>query len=72
MQAQTSRLVGAAPAAPAACTLLSLAVCRSLGYVCESELKRLVFRTTPGMSCPGGQTCTSARRWRAVWNRLWS
>jgi putative spermidine/putrescine transport system substrate-binding protein len=71
VQAQTSRLVGAAPAAPGACTLLSTALCRSLGYVSESELRRLVFRTTPGMSCPGGQTCTSAKRWRAVWNRLW-
>ena len=71
VQAKTSRLVGAAPAAPGACTLLGLPVCRSLGYVDASEFQRLRFRTTPGMSCPGGQRCTSAVRWRAVWNRLW-
>jgi hypothetical protein len=71
VQAKTSRLVGAAPAAPGACTLLGLPVCRALGYVDASELSRLRFRTTPGMSCPGGQRCTSAVRWRAVWNRLW-
>jgi putative spermidine/putrescine transport system substrate-binding protein len=71
VQAATSRLVGAAPTAPGACTLLGMPVCRSLGYVDAAELKRLRFRTTPGMSCPGNQTCTSAKRWRAVWNRLW-
>jgi putative spermidine/putrescine transport system substrate-binding protein len=71
VQAQTSRLVGAAPAAPGACTLLSMPVCRSLGYVDSSDMRRLRFRTTPGMSCPGGQKCTSALRWQAVWNRLW-
>ncbi len=53
VQARTSRLVGAAPAAPGACTLLGMAVCRSLGYVDAGELRRLRFRTTPGMSCPG-------------------
>jgi putative spermidine/putrescine transport system substrate-binding protein len=71
VQAKTSRLVGAAPAAPGACTLLGMPVCRSLGYVDAADLRRLRFRTTPGMSCPGGQRCTSAVRWRAVWNRLW-
>ena len=71
VQARTSRLVGAAPAAPGACTLLGLAVCRSLGYVDATDLKRLRFRTTPGLSCPGGQRCASAKRWSAVWNRLW-
>jgi putative spermidine/putrescine transport system substrate-binding protein len=71
VQAKTSRLVGAAPAAPGACSLLGMAVCRSLGYVDAIDLKRLRFRTTPGMSCPGGQRCTSAVRWQAVWNRLW-
>jgi putative spermidine/putrescine transport system substrate-binding protein len=71
VQAKTSRLVGAAPAAPGACTLLGMPVCRSLGYVDASDMRRLRFRTTPGMSCPGGQKCTSALRWRAVWNRLW-
>jgi putative spermidine/putrescine transport system substrate-binding protein len=70
-QAQTSRLVGAAPAAPAACNLLGMPVCRSLGYVTKAQLATLRFRTTPGMSCPGGQRCTSAKRWQAVWNRLW-
>ena len=71
VQAKTSRLVGAAPAAPGACTLLGLAVCRSLGYVSATDMRKLRFRTTPGMSCPGGQHCASALRWRAVWNRLW-
>jgi putative spermidine/putrescine transport system substrate-binding protein len=71
VQAETSRLVGAAPAAPAACNLLGMAVCRSLGYVTKAQLATLTFRTTPGMSCPGGQRCTSAAHWRAVWNRLW-
>jgi putative spermidine/putrescine transport system substrate-binding protein len=71
VQAKTSRLVGSAPAAPGACTLLGMPVCRSLGYVDAADLKRLRFRTTPGMSCPGGQRCASAARWRAVWNRLW-
>jgi putative spermidine/putrescine transport system substrate-binding protein len=71
VQAKTSRLVGAAPANPGACSLLGLAVCRSLGYVDAADLRRLRFRTTPGMSCPGGQRCASAARWRAVWNRLW-
>jgi putative spermidine/putrescine transport system substrate-binding protein len=71
VQAKTARFVGAAPAAPGACNLLGMPVCRSLGYVAASDLRRLRFRTTPGMSCPGGQRCTSAVRWRAVWNRLW-
>jgi putative spermidine/putrescine transport system substrate-binding protein len=71
VQAKTSRLVGAAPANPRACSLLGLSTCRSLGYVDAADLKRLRFRTTPGMSCPGGQRCTSAARWQAVWNRLW-
>ena len=71
VQAKTSRLVGAAPAAPGACTLLGMPLCRSLGYVDAADLRRLRFRTTPGMSCPGGQKCASALRWRAVWNRLW-
>jgi putative spermidine/putrescine transport system substrate-binding protein len=71
VQARTSRLVGSAPTAPGACTLLGMPVCRSLGYVTAADLKRLRFRTTPGMSCPGGQRCASAARWRAVWNRLW-
>jgi putative spermidine/putrescine transport system substrate-binding protein len=71
VQAQTSKLVGAAPSAPGACTLLGLSVCRSLGYVSKGEISRLRFRTTPGMSCPGGQKCASAKRWQAVWNRLW-
>jgi putative spermidine/putrescine transport system substrate-binding protein len=71
VQAKTARLVGAAPASPGACTLLGMSVCRSLGYVTVADLQRLVFRTTPGLSCPGGQRCTSAVRWSAVWNRLW-
>lgn len=71
VQAKTSRLVGAAPANPGACSLLGSSTCRSLGYVDAADLKRLRFRTTPGMSCPGGQRCTSAARWQAVWNRLW-
>ena len=61
MQAKTSRLVGAAPGRARrlhACS--GMPVCRSLGYVDASDLRRLRFRTTPGMSCPGGQRCTSA------------
>jgi putative spermidine/putrescine transport system substrate-binding protein len=71
VQAKTSRLVGAAPAAPAACNLLGMPVCRSLGYVTAAQMGELRIRTTPGMACPGGQRCASAKRWQAVWNRLW-
>ena len=60
VQAKTSRLVGAAPASPGACRLLGIATCRALGYVPVRDFERLRFRTTPGMSCPGGQRCTSA------------
>lgn len=71
VQAKTSRLVGAAPASPGACRLLGIATCRALGYVPVRDFERLRFRTTPGMSCPGGQRCASAARWSAVWARLW-
>ncbi len=71
VQAKTSRLVGAAPASPGACRLLGMATCRALGYVPVRYFERLRFRTTPGMSCPGGQRCTSAAHWSAVWARLW-
>ena len=43
VQAKTSRLVGAAPAAPGACRLLGISTCRALGYVPVRDFERLRF-----------------------------